>query len=184
MCYKREKSILKLFGNLVKQEHFSTVMKQATDCDWGLGGLNPLLKIPAGLSPKNPLFQMPSFGFHSPFPWEPPEIQLSLRGVAPDLQTAWCAVFAFQANSQGSLRKRCQGQTKVRTSGLVRVSPGTGDGQVHAEALVGGEGEVPWGSKVSSATSLWIPLCSTENSSMWCVLIEGNTWTRSLRLLM
>lgn len=105
MCYKREKTILKLFGNLVKQEHFSTVMKQATDCDWGLGGLNPLLKIPAGLSPKNPLFQMPSFGFHSPFPWEPPQIQLSLRGVAPDLQTAWCAVFAFQANSQGSLRK-------------------------------------------------------------------------------
>lgn len=75
MCYKREKSILKLLGNiLVKQEHFSAVMKQATDCDWGLGELNPLLKTSAGLSPNNPLFQMLSFGFHCPFPWEPPQI--------------------------------------------------------------------------------------------------------------
>lgn len=30
----------------------------------------------------------------------------------------------------------------MHTSGLVRVSPGTGDGQAHAEAFTGGEEEV------------------------------------------
>lgn len=79
-------------------------MKQAKDCDWGLGAVNSAQNICGSLALKTHCFKCFLLNFHHLLLWEPPQIQLSLRRIAPNLQPTWYSV-CFSANSQSSLRE-------------------------------------------------------------------------------
>lgn len=143
-------------------------MKRAKECDWTLGVANSAQNICGFQALKSHRFKCFLLDIHL-FLWEPPQIQLSLRGIAPNLQPTGYSVY-FSANSQAAWenwapdgeKKRCQEQTRIYLW-WARTSPG--DLSVQSQLKEGEVGrwpslmswQFPQSSKVSSATNASIP---------------------------
>lgn len=159
----------------------------------GVRGTIPVLKISAAL--KNPLFQMPSFGFSQSY-----SLGTSQHAAVPQRYSfsprrACCTVFAFQASAQGAVRggawrgkRGRQGKTETGTSGVVRASPVT---HITQSQLRGGRWDAglssvslpfPGGSKVGLAPACH-SRCKAQKTALCICCDARNHFDSSLKML-